>query len=74
MTVQRDASLHEKAVQKVARESLTFNRRERSPGRTLARTTSHIVVNRAVWKAAVKAAGGDKSRLRIIDAVTVVVR
>lgn len=65
--VQREASLHEKAVQHVASDSLTFaTRRGRGPARN-----SPVVTRRAcdplAWATALELADGDAKRLRVVS-------
>ncbi len=48
-------------------------RRVPRPGRRLAGPVATVRVGRAVWTAAVKAAGGNARRLRITDERTVIV-
>ena len=64
--VQREASLHEKAVQRVARDSLTFPaRRGRGPQRNSSVTSR--VVDPLAWSVALELAGGDVKRLRVLS-------
>jgi hypothetical protein len=68
--------LHEQTVQRADEHAQTYagSAERRSETRPRTRTTHHIVVNRLVWEAAKKLAGGDASRLQIISATEVRVR
>lgn len=71
--VQREASLSEKAVQHVAAESITFtSRRGRGPARNSAVVTSRLC-DPLVWQTALKLAGGDAKRIRVLSRTEVMV-
>jgi len=66
--VQREASLHEKAVQQVASESITFaaTRRGRGPARN-SRVVTRRLCDPLAWRVALELAGGDAKRLRVLS-------
>lgn len=75
MTVQKDASLHETAVQKVATGDVAFPQqpKPRAQARRLATTTRNERVKDVLMRAARTAAHGDMRRLIIINENEVVV-
>lgn len=72
-TVQQQASLHEKAVQAVARNEIKKYSRPPTHARTLATYNRNIKVDIRVWRTAMKLAHGDKSRIKVIHETEVIV-
>lgn len=71
------ASLHEKAVQKVARESLTIGRARRGRQSRSARVNTRVrsvKVHPLVWKRAMQLAKRDARRIEVISSTEVWVR
>lgn len=82
MNVQATASLHEKAVQRVAADSHIYRRlhpsypRDRvSYLRAVPDLSVHtLTVDRRVWATAMRLAGGDCKRIEIVSETEVIVR
>lgn len=74
MKMSKDATLHEKTVQKVARGEVSKPKRKRAAPTKRATTTRHIRVDGRVWKVACELAAGDLTRLEVISAEEVIVR
>lgn len=74
MKMSKDATLHEKTVQKVARDAVSLPKRKRATARRRAINTRNIRVDGRVWKVARELAAGDLTRLEIISEREVIVR
>jgi len=70
----RDASLHEKAVQKVAADAVHLPKRTRAKTTRRAITTHTVKVDQRVMAVARRLAKGDMTRIEIRSAEEVIVR
>jgi hypothetical protein len=70
----RDASVHEKTVQAVARGAVNPPKRHAPPRQRRIIATYTVTVDRRVWEKARELAGGDMTRITIISATEVIVR
>ena len=76
-SVQKTASLHEKAVQAVASGAVdpVPTPRRRGPEKAVQPAVhKHIRVHQEVWKTAQELLAGSYTKIEVIDATTVVVR
>lgn len=70
--ITKDASLHERTVQKIAAEQVAVARRVRSMNRRTSGAWS-IKVDPRVWAVALELADGDALRIRVIHSTEVLV-
>lgn len=69
------ASLHEQTVVDAARHAGAYTRRARAAAsRPRTGALTNLIVDRAVWREAMKLAGGDGKRITIVSATEVRVR
>lgn len=71
--VQREASLHEKTVQGVAREGVEQPRRTRGPDKRTRQRTQRTKVHPIVWEYALRVSDGDLSRIEVRSETEVVI-
>lgn len=72
--VGKDAALHEKSVQAVAKGEVTPRRRKRSANKVDPNgEVSHIRVLPEVWAKALEVCGGDTSRIQVVASDDVVI-